>query len=568
MSAAGHALSYGRIDADILRTMRPPGRAYLAAIGLVLAGLAFGGYAFSVQWRLGLGVAGYEHPMLWGIYITNFVFWVGIAHSGTLISAVLFLFRAKWRTSVARASEAMTVFAVMTAGLFPIIHIGRPWFFYWLIPYPNERQLWVNFQSPLVWDVFAITTYLTVSAMFLFLGLIPDIAAARDRSTDWRKPIYRILALGWRGSTRQWIHYGALYGFFAALATPLVVSVHSVVSWDFAMSILPGWHSTIFAPYFVAGAIFSGLAMVITLLIPLRKLLGLEEYITTRHFENLAKLIIVTSLIVGYAYLVEFFVAWYSGNPFEQGTFFNRMFGEYALFSWGMLVCNVGVPLLLFRKRVRTSLAALFAISICVNIGMWLERFVIIATSLSHDFDPANWSGVYQPTWVEGAITAGSFSLFFLLFLLFIKNFPAVSITEMKEGSAHAEVFDDSLARCLSKHGFLDRFYERFLASSDEVREKFRHTDFQRQKQMLEDSLFLMTSVSGAPAEELEELDRVARRHGRHDLDIGPELYDLWLESLLQAVREYDGHFDRDVERAWRNVLAEGIEFMQSRHER
>ena len=381
MSVADHAATYGRIDADILRTMRPPGPAYFAALALALAGLGFGAYAFSTQWRLGLGVAGYEHPMLWGIYITNFVFWVGIAHSGTLISAVLFLFRAKWRTSVARASEAMTVFAVMTAALFPIIHIGRPWFFYWLIPYPNERQLWVNFQSPLVWDVFALTTYLTVSVM-----------------SDWRKPIYRALSLGWRGSTRQWIHHGALYGFFAALATPLVVSVHSVVSWDFAMSILPGWHSTIFAPYFVAGAIFSGLAMVITLLIPLRKLLGIEEYITIRHFENLAKLIVVTSLIVGYAYLTEFFVAWYSGNPFEQGTFYDRMFGEYRLFTWGMLTCNVVIPLLLFVKRIRTNLAALFAISISINVGMWLERFVIIVTSLSHDFDPANWSGVYQPT--------------------------------------------------------------------------------------------------------------------------------------------------------------------------
>jgi hemoglobin-like flavoprotein len=334
------------------------------------------------------------------------------------------------------------------------------------------------------------------------------------------------------------------------------------------MSILPGWHSTIFAPYFVAGAIFSGLAMVITLLIPLRKLLGIEEYITIRHFENLAKLIIVTSLIVGYAYLTEFFVAWYSGNPFEQGTFYNRMFGEYRLFSWGMLTCNVVVPLFLFFKRVRTNLAALFAISILVNVGMWLERFVIIVTSLSHDFDPANWTGLYEPTWVEGAITVGSFSLFFLLFLLFIKNFPAVSITEMKEGSAHAEVFDDSLARCLSKHGFLDRFYERFLASSPQVREAFRNTDFAHQKKMLTDSLSLMTSMSGAPADELEELDRVARRHGKHDLDIGFELYDLWLESLMQTVREFDGHFDRDVDRAWRNVLAEGIEFMESRHER
>ena len=440
-------MTYAKINADILRTLQPPGTTYYGALGLAAVVLSFGIYAFAQQWQHGLGVAGYEHPILWGVYITNFVFWVGIAHSGTLISAVLFLFRAKWRTSVARAAEAMTVFAVMTAGLFPIIHIGRPWFFYWLIPYPNERQLWVNFQSPLIWDVFAITTYLTVSAMFLFLGLIPDIAAVRDRCTDWRKPLYRALALGWRGSTRQWFHHAALYGFFAALATPLVVSVHSVVSWDFAMSILPGWHSTIFAPYFVAGAIFSGLAMVITLLIPLRKLLGLEEYITVWHFENLAKLIIVTSLIVGYAYITEFFIAWYSGSPFEQGTFYDRMFGQYRMFTWVMFTCNVIIPLSFFWKRVRTNLIALFVVSIFINIGMWLERYVIIVTSLSHDFDPANWAGVYQPTWVEGAITAGSFAFFFFFFLLFIKNFPSISITEMKESSQHAELFDSNLAR-------------------------------------------------------------------------------------------------------------------------
>ena len=440
-------MTYAKINADILRTLQPPGTTYYGALGLVAVVLSFGIYAFAQQWQHGLGVAGYEHPILWGVYITNFVFWVGIAHSGTLISAVLFLFRAKWRTSVARAAEAMTVFAVMTAGLFPIIHIGRPWFFYWLIPYPNERQLWVNFQSPLIWDVFAITTYLTVSAMFLFLGLIPDIAAVRDRCTDWRKPFYQALALGWRGSTRQWIHHAALYGFFAALATPLVVSVHSVVSWDFAMSILPGWHSTIFAPYFVAGAIFSGLAMVITLLIPLRKLLGLEEYITVWHFENLAKLIIVTSLIIGYAYVTEFFIAWYSGSPFEQGTFYDRMFGQYRMFTWVMFTCNVIIPLGFFWKRVRTNLIALFVVSIFINIGMWLERYVIIVTSLSHDFDPANWSGVYQPTWVEGAITAGSFAFFSFFFLLFIKNFPSISITEMKESSQHAELFDSNLAR-------------------------------------------------------------------------------------------------------------------------
>jgi len=420
-------MSFATINDDILRTLRPPGRVYYAGLALALAALSIGVLAFLYQARTGMGVAGYEHPVLWAVYITNFVFWVGIAHSGTLISAILFLFRAKWRTAVARAAEAMTVFAVVTAALFPIIHLGRPWFFYWLIPYPNARELWVNFRSPLIWDVFAITTYLTVSVMFLYLGLMPDLAAARDRITDWRRQVYRVLSLGWLGTNRQWRHYMALYGFFAALATPLVVSVHSVVSWDFAVSILPGWHSTIFAPYFVAGAIFSGLAMVITLLVPLRRMLRLESYIRVHHFENLAKLMLMTSLIVSYAYMVEFFIAWYSGSPFEQGTFYDRMFGQYWAYSW---MC---VPLLLFSKTVRTNLRSLFVISILVNIGMWLERYVIIVSSLSHDFDPANWSGVYEPTWVEAAITVGAFGLFLTLFLLFVKNFPAVSITEMKE---------------------------------------------------------------------------------------------------------------------------------------
>jgi len=440
-------MSARTINADILRTLRMPGPAYWALLAVLTAVLLFGVYAFWTQVQLGLGVAGYSHPVLWGIYITNFVFWVGIAHSGTLISAVLFLFRARWRTAVARAAETMTVFAVMTAGLFPIIHIGRPWFFYWLIPYPNERQLWVNFRSPLVWDLFAITTYLTVSLLFLYVGLLPDIAAARDHVKDWRQKIYRMLALGWQGTDRQWRHYGSLYGFFAALATPLVVSVHSVVSWDFAMSILPGWHSTIFAPYFVAGAILSGLAMVITILIPLRKWLGLEEYIRIWHFENLAKLLIVTSLIVGYAYLTEYFIAWYSNSPFEQGTFLDRMFGDYAPFAWMMLLCNAAIPLVLFVKRLRTNLAVLFVVSIFVNIGMWLERYVIIVSSLSHDFDPANWSdGVYSPTWVEGGITAGSFALFFLLFLLFVRNFPAISMTEMKESVDVPEEADPAVS--------------------------------------------------------------------------------------------------------------------------
>ena len=440
-------MSFHSTNADVLRTLRPPGVVYFVALAVTGSALVFGGYAFWQQVNLGLGVAGYQHPILWAMYITNFVFWVGIAHSGTLISAVLFLFRAKWRTSIARSAEAMTVFAVLTAALFPIIHIGRPWFFYWLIPYPNERLLWVNFRSPLIWDLFAISTYLTVSAMFFYLGLMPDIAAARDGVKDWRRKIYRVLALGWRGTSQEWRHYTSLYGFFAALATPLVVSVHSVVSWDFAMSILPGWHSTIFAPYFVAGAILSGLAMVMTLLIPLRKLLGLETYLTSWHFENLAKLLIVTSQIVGYAYLTEFFVAWYSGNIFEQGTFLDRAFGQYAPYTATMFSCNVLVPLLLFWKRIRTSLAALFVISIFVNIGMWLERYVIIVTSLSHDFDPANWSPVnYSPTWVEVAITLGSFGVFFTLFLLFIKNFPSISITEVKESLGQPAEADPATA--------------------------------------------------------------------------------------------------------------------------
>ncbi len=440
-------MSYGIINADILRTLRMPGPTYWGVVTVLVGVLLFGVYAFWTQVQLGLGVAGYEHPALWAIYITNFVFWVGIAHSGTLISAVLFLFRAKWRTAVARAAETMTVFAVMTAALFPIIHIGRPWFFYWLIPYPNERHLWVNFRSPLVWDLFAITTYLTVSAMFLFIGLVPDIAAARDHIKDWRRPIYRLLALGWQGTNRQWRHYNSLYGLLAALATPLVVSVHSVVSWDFAMTILPGWHSTIFAPYFVAGAILSGVAMVIAILVPLRRVLGLEEYIRISHFENLAKLLIVTSLIVGYAYLTEYFIAWYSNSPFEQGTFLDRMFGQYAPFAWTMLICNAVIPLILFFKAMRTNLVVLFTVSIFVNIGMWLERFVIIVSSLTHDFDPANWTdGVYTPTWVEGAITAGSFALFFLLFLLFVRNFPAISMTEMKGSTGQPAEADPATA--------------------------------------------------------------------------------------------------------------------------
>jgi Ni/Fe-hydrogenase subunit HybB-like protein len=426
-------MSFRRINDDILRGLETPGLAYFAGVGLALAVLALALFAFWHQVEVGLGVAGYQPPILWAVYITNFVFWVGITHSGTLVSAVLYLCRARWRTGIARASEAMTVFAIMTAGLFPIIHLGRPWFFYWLFPYPNERQLWVNFKSPLIWDVFAISSYMTVSALFLYLGLVPDIAASRDRIKDWRQRVYGVLALGWRGTDRQWRHLNSLYGFLAALVTPLAVSVHSVVSWDFAMALTPGWHSTIFAPYFVAGAIFSGVAMMLTLLILVRRLLHLEKYMPVAHFENLAKLIIPLSLILTYVYVTEFFMSRYNGSPFERGTLLDRAIGTYAPFFWMMVFCNSIVPLLFFFKRVRTNLHALFAISIVINIGMWLERFVLIVSSLSHSFDPAEWSGMYHPTWVEAAITAGSFAWFFLLFLLFVKNFPVISMAELKE---------------------------------------------------------------------------------------------------------------------------------------
>lgn len=403
-------------------------------VGALLGVLAVGVYALGHQIQTGLGVAGYEHPILWSVYITNFVFWIGITHSGTLISAVLFLLRARWRVGVARAAEAMTVFAIMVGGLFPIIHLGRPWLFYWLLPYPNERQLWVNFRSPIIWDLFAILTYLTVSMVFLYVGLLPDIATARDKVRDWRRPIYRVLSFGWLGSDRQWRHYNSMYGLLAALAVPLAVSVHSVVSWDFAVTIQPGWHSTIFAPYFVAGAIFSGVAMMITLLVPMRTLLGLERYMHSRHFENLGKLLVVMSLIMTYAYAMEFFVAWSSGNPFDQTVYLARVTGPYWPLTWVMFACNGVVPLVLLMKRVRTHLVGLFVVSVLVNVGMWVERYVIVVTSLARDFNPANWAGVYRPTWVEGAITAGAFAMFFLLFLVFVKMFPAVSMSEIKEG--------------------------------------------------------------------------------------------------------------------------------------
>jgi Ni/Fe-hydrogenase subunit HybB-like protein len=426
-------LGYDDVNRTVLRTLEPPGWRYWTSMAALAAVTAMGLATWMYQVWFGLGVTGLRQPVMWAIYITNFVFWVGIAHSGTLISAILYLFRTRWRTPVYRAAETMTVFAVMTAGLFPLIHLGRSWFFYWLLPYPNERSLQPNFRSPLVWDAFAVGTYFTVSWLFLLMGMVPDAAAARDAASGWRRMLYRALALGWHGTDQQWRHFSMAYLLLAGLATPLVISVHSVVSWDFAMAQLPGWHSTIFAPYFVAGAIFSGCAMVLTLLVPMRRLLGLERVLTAWHFDNLARVVLLMSLVVSYAYLSEAFTAWYSANPFEWTTFRLRYLGAYGPLTWTMVFCNCLVPLPLFSPRVRRSLPALFVISLFVNVGMWLERFVIIAGSLSTNFMPSQWA-VYRPTWVEPTITVASFAWFLMWFLLFSRFLPIVSMTEVKEG--------------------------------------------------------------------------------------------------------------------------------------
>ena len=424
--------THAEVTRDVVATLGKPSRGYMLLFSAVVAAFLVGAITFLLLLKDGLGLAGYQPPVFWLVYITTFVFWVGIGHAGTLISAILFLFRSPWRTAVYRATEAMTVFAVMTAALFPIIHIGRQWFFYWLLPYPNQRFLWPNFKSPLIWDVFAISTYLTVSTTFLVVGLIPDVAAVRDKVGGWRSRLYRMFAIGWKGTDNQWRHYSRAYLYLAALATPLVLSVHSVVSWDFAMSIVPGWHGTIFAPYFVAGAIYSGIGMVLTLLIPLRKALKIEHMITEYHFDNLAKLTLLTGSILFYSYAIEYFVAWYSGNTFEQTTFFRRAFGPQWWAGWTMITCNAFVSQLLWFKKIRTNLTSLFVISIFINIGMWFERYVIIASSLSNDFLPYAWS-VPTPTWADWGILLGSFGWFGMWFLMFARTFPVVAIQEVKE---------------------------------------------------------------------------------------------------------------------------------------
>ncbi|MDD4788633.1 MAG: polysulfide reductase NrfD, partial [Pirellulales bacterium] len=385
----------------------------------------------------GVGVWGNNIPVAWAWDIVNFVFWVGIGHAGTLISAILFLFRQNWRTSINRFAEAMTIFAVMCAGIFPAVHIGRVWVVYWLAPYPNQMQMWPNFRSPLLWDVFAVSTYATVSLLFWYLGMIPDLATLRDRAASrWRKLAYGLFALGWRGSARQWHRYERAYLLLAALATPLVLSVHSVVSFDFAVSQVPGWHTTIFPPYFVAGAIFSGFAMVVTLMVPARAFFGLKELVTIRHLDNMNKVILATSCIVGYAYATEFFIAWYSGSQYELFAFLNRARGPYYWAYWTMVVCNVVVPQVLWLKKCRTTPWMMVIVAILVNVGMWFERFVIIVTSLSRDFLPSSW-GHYAPTRIDVAMLLGSFGLFFTLFLLFCRYLPMVAMAEVKAAVSH-----------------------------------------------------------------------------------------------------------------------------------
>ena len=388
----------------------------------------------------GIGLWGINQPVGWGFAIINFVWWIGIGHAGTLISAILLLLRQKWRTSINRFAEAMTLFAVAQAGIFPVMHLGRPWLAYWLFPYPNTMGIWPQFRSPLMWDVFAVSTYATVSAMFWFVGLIPDFATLRDRAkSKVFGIIYGMLAMGWRGSARHWHRYEMAYLLLAGLATPLVLSVHTIVSFDFSIAIVPGWHATIFPPYFVAGAIYAGFAMVLLLTIPLRKVYGLESFITMRHMHNMAKVMLATGLIVAYGYVIEAFFGWYSGNGYEHFMIWNRMHGPYAPYYWTLILCNGFTPQLLWIKKVRANLLALWLISLVVSVGMWLERFVIVVTSLHRDFLPSSW-GFYKPTQWDWAMFIGTIGFFLALVFLFIRFLPMISIFEMRTILPEAEV--------------------------------------------------------------------------------------------------------------------------------
>jgi molybdopterin-containing oxidoreductase family membrane subunit len=400
------------------------------AVSSMLAGLLL--VSVSYLFAKGIGIWGNNIPVGWAFDITNFVWWIGIGHAGTLISAILLLLRQQWRTSINRFAEAMTLFAVACAGMFPLIHVGRPWLAYWLLPIPNTMTVWPQFRSPLIWDVFAVSTYATVSLLFFFVGLIPDLATLRDRTpSKIGRVIYGIFAMGWRGSAMHWHRYETAYLLLAGLATPLVVSVHTVVSFDFAVSLVPGWHTTVFPPYFVAGAIYSGFAMVLTLAIPIRAVYGLGDFITKRHLDVMAKVMLSTGLIVAYGYLMEAFISWYSGNIYERSMMWNRMTGPYWWAYWSLILTNVAIPQLLWAGRVRANVVALWMLSIVINIGMWLERFVIIVTSLHRDFLPSSW-GMYTPTSWDWSTFVGTIGLFLTLLFLFIRFLPMISIFEMR----------------------------------------------------------------------------------------------------------------------------------------
>ena len=411
---------------------KPAKRFWFVMFGIAISLLTILMIAAGYLLYKGVGIWGIDIPVGWGFAIINFVWWIGIGHAGTLISAFLLLMNQSWRTSINRFAEAMTIFAVMCAGLFPILHLGRPWLFYWLMPYPSTMQLWPQFRSPLIWDVFAVSTYATVSLVFWYVGLLPDLATLRDRSVKpIAKLIYGIFALGWRGEARHWQRYETAYVLLAGLSTPLVLSVHTIVSFDFAVSQIPGWHSTIFPPYFVAGAIFSGFAMVLTIAIPLRSFFGLKDMITAKHLDNMAKVMLCTGLIVGYGYIMELYVAWFNGNLYERFVFSNRILGPYAPAFASLIFCNILTPQLLWFRKVRSNPVMLFILSIIVNIGMWLERFVIVITSLHRDFVPSSW-GMYYPTVWDWMTYLGTIGFFLFNLLLFVRFLPVISIAEMR----------------------------------------------------------------------------------------------------------------------------------------
>jgi Ni/Fe-hydrogenase subunit HybB-like protein len=429
----GHTYSSVTDKISSIVLTRPISKGWLAGFALCFAIVMMLMIAITYLIAKGVGIWGINIPIGWGFAIVNFVWWIGIGHAGTLISAILFLLNQKWRTSINRFAEAMTLFAVVCAGLFPLLHAGRPWYAFWMFPYPSVMGLWPQFRSPLIWDVFAVSTYFTVSLLFWFVGLIPDLATLRDRSSSKAKQIiYGMLAMGWRGSARHWQRYQSTYLLLAGLATPLVLSVHTVVSFDFAVAIVPGWHTTIFPPYFVAGAIYSGFAMVITIAIPLRKAYGLEDFITMRHLENMAKVMLATGLIVAYGYFFEFFMSIYSGNKWDVFLVEQRLHGPYAHYYYALILCNILTPQLLWIQKIRTNVIILFLMSLVINIGMWLERFVIVVISLTRDFDPSAW-GRYSATFWDYAVLVGTLGLFVGLLFLFVRVLPAISIAEMRE---------------------------------------------------------------------------------------------------------------------------------------